>query len=287
MTRARQSKPRPNSRLDAVVTAFRERDWIGIAIELAVVTLGVLLAFQIDQWGQDQRQARQEHQFLERMWGDTATAIRENDWVIGIHARIRQSFTRAFNARNDPQRLAQMTATEGFGCGAESMIGLGFNDTSYQELSASGDLNIIGDPELRSALRDVAAAQADAVAQLEYSRQISIPLRSVLAPYEVVDLDRAGNRTCRIDWPALLQDPLARAAIARASQNHLLMWWKRAYTRDVLAKAHNRIACRLGKHDCVEQVPQIVGRRNYGADLPRELSSRFDATAARPVVPPR
>ena len=58
----------PRSRLDRMRSGLRERDWFGIAIEVVVVTLGVLLAFQIDQWAQDRRQARDERQFLDRMW---------------------------------------------------------------------------------------------------------------------------------------------------------------------------------------------------------------------------
>jgi hypothetical protein len=279
MARASEATAAIQSRLDRVLGAFRERDWPGITIELLVVTLGVLLAFQIDQWAQDRRQARQERQFLERMWGDTAQSIRENDWVIGIHARVRTSFKQAFNARNDPSALAAVSAKPFFGCGADSMIGLGFNDTSYEELSASGALNIVADPELRAELRAVAAAQADAVAQLDYSRQLSVVTRASIAQYLDLGLDGAGNSTCRVAWLALLKDPIARAAVVRASRDHTLMWWKRAYTRDVLAKAHNRIACTIGKPDCLKAVPQIVGRRNYSDRIPPELVRTLEDTA--------
>ena len=241
----------------------------------------MLLAFQIDQWGQSLRQAREERQFLERMWRETNEAIQENDWVIAVHARNRQSLTRGLIARNDPDALARFAATPLFGCGADSMIGLGFNDTSYQELSASGRLNIVSDPQLRSDLRDVAAAQADAVAQLNYSRQTSIPIREALEPYYALGVDRDGNRTCNTNWPALVKDPRARNAVVRAARNHLLMWWKRAYTRDVLANAHNRIACATGKPDCRRHVPEIVGRRNYSDTLPPDLIRKFDEAAAR------
>ena len=165
------------------------------------------------------------------------------------------------------------------------MVGLGFNDTSYEELSASGRLNLVSDPQLRSEVREVAAAQADAVAQLNYSRQTSIQIRQALEPYYVLDLDRDGNRICTANWPALVKDQLARNAVVRAARNHLLMWWKRAYTRDVLAKAHNRIACALGKSDCLDRVPQIVGRRNYSDTLPPDLVRAFEASAAREVTP--
>ena len=281
---ARASKPpfQP-SRRKRIAAALRGRDWTGIAIEFAVVTLGVLLAFQIDQWAQDRRQAREERYFLERMWIETTDAIRENDWVIHLHARNRRALIRGLQTRGDPQALARYSS----GCGADSMPGLGFNDTSYEELGASGRLNLVSDPQLRSQLRQVTAAQADAVAQLNYARQRSISIRQALEPYYVLDIDRDGNRTCTTNWLALVSDPLARNAIVSAERHQLLMWWKRAYTRDLLARAHNRIACDLGKPDCVKTVPQIVGRRNYADVLPPELARKFDETASKAIVPLR
>ena len=279
MARESRSAAAIGSRLERLISAFKERDWTAIGIEFAVVTLGVLLAFQIDQWGQNRRQAQQEHQFLERMWRETDQAIRENDWVISLHARTARSIQRAVAASNDPTALTRFAVTPSFGCGADSMIGLGFNDTSYQELSSSGDLNIISDPEIRTDLRAVAAAQADAVAQLNYSRQTSIPNRVAAEPYYTLGFDRDGNRTCNIRWPELLKDGIARNAMVRANRNHVLMWWKRAYTRDLLATAHNRIACKLGKPDCLQRVPQIVGRRNYSDIIPPSLSRKFNETA--------
>jgi hypothetical protein len=263
------------SRLRRILVALRVRDWTGIAIEFAVVTLGVLLAFQIDQWAQDRRQARDERQFLERMWGETSEAIRENDWVISLHAFNRRSLLQGLKARDDPQRLASLHR----GCGADSMPGLGFNDTNYEELGASGRLNIISDPQLRLELRRVAAAQADAVAQLNYARQRSIPVRQALEPYFRLDIDRDGKRSCRMNWPALVKDPLAVNATVHGERNHVLMWWKRAYTRDLLATTHNHIACKLRKPDCLEHVPQIVGRRNYSDVIPPSLARKFDETA--------
>ena len=136
-------RPTTKSRLDRVVAAIRARDWGGIVIELAVVTLGVLLAFQIDQWAQDWRHSRDERQFLVRMWRETNEAIRENDWVISLHAINRRNLLKGLNARGDPPLNAYKV-----GCGADSMPGLGFNDTSYEELSASGKLNLVSDPQL-------------------------------------------------------------------------------------------------------------------------------------------
>lgn len=260
--------------LGRVTEVVRNRDGIGIAIEVAVVTLGVLIAFQIDQWGQDQRQAREERQFLERMYSETDEAIRENDWAVQIHARNRRTAIEGLKRANDNVALARFAATPESCLTGASFPGLGFNDTSYEELSASGRLNIVSDPVLRAELREVAAAQAEAVTQLNYSRAQGIPITQTLDPYVNLGFDQDGNRTCRTDWPALVKDHAARNAVVRYARYLVLVWQKRAYTRDVLAKAHNHIACKLGKPDCLARVPQIIGYRPRNDVLPPALSRK-------------
>jgi len=260
--------------LRRVAELVRNRDWFGIAIEVAVVTLGVLLAFQIDQWGQNRRQAREERQFLERMYGETEEAIRENDWAVQLHARIRRAAVEGLKRANDNAALASFAATPESCMSGASFPGLGFNDTSYEELSTSGRLNIVSDPVLRAELREVAAAQAEAVTQLNYSRAQGIPITQALDPYVSLGFDQDGNRTCRTDWPALVKDHAARNAVVRNARYQALVWQKRAYTRDVLAKAHNHIACKLGKPDCLAKVPQIIGYRPRNDVLPPALSRK-------------
>jgi hypothetical protein len=252
---------------------IRNRDWVGIAIEVAVVTVGVLLAFQIDQWGQDRRHVREERQFLERMWRETAGGIQENDWVIQVHARNRRVAVEGLRRANEPSELASFAAST-HSCFGASFPGLGFNDTSYEELSASGRLNVVSDLALRSALREVAAAQADAVSQLDYARSQAIPITDALEEFIILGFDQDGNRICRVNWPALVKDHHARNAVVRSARLHGLMWLKRAYSRDVLAKAHNAIACKLGKPDCRAKVEQIVGYQLRSDVLPPDLSRK-------------
>lgn len=259
-----------DSRLRRIQMQLRDRDWIGIGIELAVVTLGILIAFQIDQWGQDRRQARDERQFLERMWRETAEAIQENEWVMTLHGRFRRELIEGANAFAHPAALARLAATPNVGCRAAVFPGLGFNNTSFQELSSSGRLNVITDPKLRAEMRDVVSAQADAEAQRDNSFILGLESHRSLEPYHVLGLDRHDNRTCRMDWPRLAEDPRARNAMMRAARLHTLMWTRRAYTRDTLALAHNRIACILNKPDCRPTVPRIFRVRPRYDVIPPE-----------------
>ena len=120
----------------------------------------------------------------------------------------------------------------------------------------------------------MAAAQAEAVTQLNYSRAQGIPITQALDPYVILGFDQDGNRTCRTDWPALVKDHAARNAVVRNARYQVLVWQKRAYTRDVLAKAHNQIACKLDKPDCLAKIPQIIGYRPRNDVLPPALSRK-------------
>ena len=236
----------------------RNRDWFGIAIELAVVTLGVLLAFQIDQWAQNRRQGQEERQFLERMWHETAESIEETDWVMTMHARYRREFIDGYRALDDPTELARLTGKPNIGCRARVFPGLGFNPTAFQELSTSGRLNIISDPELRAAMRDVVAAQADAEANRQNTTEIASRTDAEMGAYYRTTLDPQGNNQCEVDWLRLAHDPQARRLMARGAFGHALMWKKYAYVRDKLAVAHNRLACTLDKPDCQTRVAVVL-----------------------------
>jgi hypothetical protein len=267
------------SRLERMRSAVRRRDWFGIAIEVLVVTLGVLLAFQIDQWAQDRRQAREERQFLDRMWRETADAIDETEWAMTMHGRFRSEFIQGFDAFGNAAELKKLAATPNIGCRGAVMPSLGFNDTSFQELSSSGRLNILQDPELRAELRDVVAAQADAEGNRQNNYGFGIENQRVLNPYYVFGLDANGNRTCRMDWPRLAQDPAARNAVVRSARLHTLLWNKRAYARDRLALAHNRIACALDKPDCRPSVRQIFRVRPRYDVIPPEARDDVERSA--------
>jgi hypothetical protein len=277
---AAESTATKSPRWRRIPMLLRDRDWLGIAIELAVVTVGVLLAFQIDQWAQDRRQAREERQFLDRMWHETAEAMEETEWAMTLHARFRQEFIEGINALDNPAALARLAATPNVGCRAAVMPSMGFNNTGFQELSASGRLNIVSDPGLRGELRDVVAAQATADAQRQTSQTFSMDNQRALDPYFILRLDRTGERTCRMDWLRLSRDPIARNALVRSLRQHNLNWTRRGYLRDKLAIAHNHIACLLRKLDCRSDVRLIFRSPPRYDNVPAEARDDVARSAA-------
>ncbi|QIK95221.1 hypothetical protein G7076_00785 [Sphingomonas sp. HDW15A] len=72
------------------------------------MTIGVLPAFQVNQWGDSRKQAREERQFLGRLYDEYQRAIDELQTVndeseLGVMSKTGG----AFGARNDPAKLQE------------------------------------------------------------------------------------------------------------------------------------------------------------------------------------
>lgn len=238
------------TRLARLRAAVARRDWAGIAIELLVVTLGVLLAFQIDQWGQDRRQAREERQLLIRIWTENQQGLRELDQLIAIHERGVAQIGAALRAANAPHQLKAFAGTEGFGCVVGTMPAAAYNDTAFQEMVNSGRLNLISDPDLRAKVRELSAAQAAGSAVLANNRQWVQTLSPIMNRYYKFTLGREPDTRCSIDWPAMMANREAANAAARAYRLHQLMLQVRSGTRAATLAVQADLACRLGKREC-------------------------------------
>ena len=123
------------------------------------------------------------------------------------------------------------------------------------------------------------SAQADAEAQRDNAYFQSLDAQRALQAYFLLGIDGNGNRTCRMDWPKLAGDPNARNALVRSARLHSLMWTRRAYVRDTLAVAHNRIACTLGKPDCRSTVPLTFRVRPRYDVVPPEAQQAIEESA--------
>lgn len=56
--------------LRRLMSSLRKQQWIAIAIDLAIVMLGVFLGLQAQQWAEDQKQSAQQQRYMERLDAD-------------------------------------------------------------------------------------------------------------------------------------------------------------------------------------------------------------------------
>lgn len=244
-------RPSVPSRLGRLRQAIVDRDWIAIAIELVVVTVGVLLAFEAQQWGEQLGRQRDERDFLERLYRETGDGTRELQDLVRTHQRGVVELGSVLRARNDPASLVQYARREGFGCIIGTLPSAAYNDTASEELVASGRISTISDPQLRDAVRKLAAEQAEGERQLAYAREISTAMIAASLPYNRYELRNGETRLrCTIDWPSLVANPASAAALARAYRVHQLMLEIRQETLAATSVVRNKLGCTLRKPEC-------------------------------------
>ena len=230
--------------------SLARRDWVGIVIEMVVVALGILLAFRIEQWGQQRNRNIEERQFLERLYRENARSVRELRGIYDLHRTKVVQLGTAIRNKDRPDVLQQLARQEGFGCWQMQMPAAAYNATSSEELISSGRLNLITDPQLRSELRDLASAQAEDSVLLGYRRDITQLGAPELQPYYRLSLGPGPEPICFIDWPSLAQDERAISAIVHTYRAHARLEQGRKLLLDKAGAAQRSLACALRKPEC-------------------------------------
>jgi hypothetical protein len=236
-------------RLQRLMEALRRRDWLGLVFEVLVVTLGVLLAFEIEQWAQERQRAASERQFLERLYAEYGRAGEEMRRAIGNHDRIIGLHRRAYAARHDQHRLEAYSGELG-ACEAGYLRTTPFSDTVFQELISSGKLDRIRDPDLRGKIRDLTTKQAELKDRANGGRDVLRDQNPFVIKYYRYEILADGRSTCRVQWRHLFTDPAAVTAAIRMYRMHELV---RQGRRDLLRETEavrKDVGCALGKPEC-------------------------------------
>jgi hypothetical protein len=238
-----------STRLRRLRDALKARDWLGIVIETLVVTLGILLAFEIEQWAQERQRAADERQFLDRIHFDYGRAAQEMRRAIGHHDRIIRLHRLAFAARHDQQQLQAYSVERG-ACEAGYLRTTPFSDTVFQEVISSGKLDRIRDPDLRGKVRDLTTKQAELKDRAAAGAEVARDQNPFVIKHYRYEILADGRSNCRMLWWNLFSDPEAVTAAIRMYRMHELVGQGR---RDLLRETEamrKDIGCRLGKPEC-------------------------------------
>jgi len=243
--------PTRRLRLQRLMDALRGRDWLGLLFEVLVVTIGVLLAFQIEQWGQRRQRASEERQFLERLYREYARAIEELTFVIQKeHDKKMIDLQKAFAARGDPSRLEEYASTHNFGCAVGYLPATPFSDTAFQELVSSGRLSMISNADLRARMRDLTTQQASLKDRKAEGTALALNITATLDPYYRYELLADGSSRCYVNWLRLFDDQRAVVAAARVYRLQQAVRSGRVDLRRMTEEIRAEVGCELGKPEC-------------------------------------
>lgn len=243
-------KPSRASRFRRLREAIAEHNWFSVAIEILIVTIGILIAFEIEQWGQRRERAAQERQFMEEIYADNGRGIEELRQLIDAHDKVLREVPVALEAAGDPIKIAALPGRRDFGCGLSRPLLAPYNDTAYEELVQSGRISLLSDRKLRAAVRDLTASQNWGASQGAFTREQWVVNLPPLTPYYGLTTSQDAEPLCRIDWPRLLADPVAVNATTRTLRRHRQMWEVRRRTLALTLQVQKMLACKLGKPQC-------------------------------------
>jgi hypothetical protein len=231
-----------------MIDSLRRQDWTMVAIEFVLVVVGVLFAFQINEWAQRRSEARASREAMQRLLDESERdiaylrlGVQYQQQIVGdLHYALHRIKTREWQDADVPRMERGLSK-------ARYMVSLAPPVSIYEDVVASGALNNFDDPELRAAV----SAFHSTLSFEERARQ---HFEDVTANYEKSDAftylaDPQGEKpnALQVDFGALSNDRSALKTVALVAEDHrvLLSLRKQALNDSIkmceaLAKALNQ-----------------------------------------------
>jgi hypothetical protein len=245
-----------------VTEALRRQDWAAVAIEFALVLVGVLLAFQINEWSSEREASAERRAATDRLLSEAEETVVYFDQASTQRTALVRDLSYALEQlQNRSWRQADQARMQNALTRSVYLASPAPPSAVYDDLVASGMLGKIGDPGVRSAIGAYRSNLALLTKLIDYIRQIAPKLdreESVRYVY-----DASGSRPARleIDFAALEQDRklLSSLALLNDRQWFILQTWNSTLAA---AKRMCRDVARTLSKRCVEnRVPAFVEPR--------------------------
>jgi hypothetical protein len=246
-----------------------DREWLLLALETLGVLIGILVAFELQQWGAQRDQAAKHHELMERLFEeslDDVSALRGlRDALKPIVSR-EQAFAVTLAKSECPSNDAYQAIT------TLSMYPAITVPTSvYQELMGAGGLSPIERKDVREKLGQFHGDLDWSEKQVDYFRTVRIDPLSNSDPRQRTHFDPTADEpeVSTFDGPRLCHDEVFKSRVAKATRAHMVYM---GYVQGPLQDAIN-VCLRLGDslgHQCTPE---------YGGPLRGD-----DATYAKKVL---
>ena len=225
-----------------------ETNWWTVAVELAVVVLGILIAFKLNEWDQGRQDRQEEAALLRHLVEETAADIAAIRSIRDEHRESAANYVLLASAVRDPVAAAQYRGLGEAGCNLLRLPAVRYHSPSG--LEAGERAEIIRDAELRHLIRKTDAERSFNDRQLDYFRDSFNRYSEVIEPYMQWRLVSPGSATCSIDIAALANDREARSLLPKAGRDQLRFAEYRQRELGAAEEVAERAAC-LRARRCV------------------------------------
>ena len=141
--------------LQSISKAVRKQDWSVIFIELLVIVIGLVLAFQVDRWWEERADRSREQEYIARLIAEVTDDIEQISHAVEL-AEVRQDFgdllinvsTNPLVAEQQPAMFLAAVAQAAF------TYTPSLNSHTFEDLRSTGNMGLIRNTDIRNALYD-------------------------------------------------------------------------------------------------------------------------------------
>lgn len=195
--------------------SLRRQDWTAVAIEFLLVLLGVLLAFQINEWAAERADQRTRSEAMQRLMLEAEDTVSFFRLGVKTQAELNDDLSYALsNVQSGRWRYADRERMSQVLWRASSMVTPAPPSSVYDDLVSSGTFGRIGDPQMRTTVARYYSTLGFHRESVEYIRSNLPSLREVDALKFTFDPAAPGRVRLAVDFAKLEKDTTALEALA-------------------------------------------------------------------------
>ena len=149
--------------LRSITKHVREQNWFAVALDFFIVVAGILIAFQITNWNEARGDEKLRVHYLERLQSDLTQTIDHfsaNEGISQQKIETIDAFIANLNNQDTDENELIRTTTDYFSSGTPLFDFKVFRST-FDDLTSSGKLDILGSDKLSTALVTLNTNYAD------------------------------------------------------------------------------------------------------------------------------
>jgi hypothetical protein len=132
---------------------IRQHDWSAVAVEILVVIVGLMLAFQLDRWWEQRGEIVQEAEYVDRLIADIESDIPVISYAIGL-AGLRKDMADLLMAVAEDPTAASQKPAHFIAAVTQAAFTYSPNLAShtFEDMRSTGNLRLLRSPTIKNAL---------------------------------------------------------------------------------------------------------------------------------------
>jgi hypothetical protein len=201
---------------------IEDREWLLLALETLGVLVGILLAFELQEWAANRSAAARHREIMDRLFEESEQdvgSLRELRNALRSQSKTEVAFvTELGEGRCPPEPMWTAIGT------VQMLPSFNAPRSVYEELMGSGGLSSIADPRVRKSIALFNARLAWSEGQVAYfrSNKPEVVPASDKRVHLRFDVTADEPEVAQYDRAALCEDPAFRNLMVSAARNHMV-----------------------------------------------------------------